>query len=164
MPLKINFDDAGDEPGWTALNDEVMGGISTGNAVVAGGRLRFAGALSLANNGGFASVRTKGRDFDLSGAGAVTMRVRGDGRRYQLRLATDARHRGIAVSFGAEFATQAGEWIEVRLPLGSLKATVRGSPVTEVKLNPSGVREIGLLIADKREGPFLLAVDWIAAG
>ena len=36
-------------------------------------------------------------------------------------------------------------------------ALLQGPP-----LDPAQVREIGLLIADKREGPFTLLVDWIA--
>ena len=162
MDTLLNFDNSPQEPRWVALNDGVMGGRSSGGAVVEGGQLQFRGELSLENNGGFASVRSVGRDFDLSGATAVVLRVRGDGRRYQLRLATDARYRDVAVSFGAEFGTRAGEWTEVRVPLKLLKTTVRGSVLQGPQIDPSQVREIGLLIADKREGAFALAVDWIA--
>lgn len=164
LPMRtlISFDNSSGEPRWVAVNDGVMGGRSMGGAVVADGQLQFSGELSLENNGGFASVRSVGVDFDLTGVTSVVLRVRGDGRRYQLRLATDARYRGIAVSFGAAFDTRAGEWAEVSVPLKSLKATVRGASVDGAVLDPSKVREIGLLIADKREGAFALAVDWIA--
>lgn len=157
----MNFDNTPQEPRWIAVNDGVMGGRSRGGPTVAAGLLEFTGHLSLENNGGFASVRSVGRDFDLSRATAIVLRVRGDGRRYQLRLATDARHRGIAVSYGAGFDTTAGEWAEVRVALASLQPTVRGSLVQGPPLDPSQVREIGLMIADKREGAFALSVDWI---
>ena len=162
MRTLIAFDRSPQEPRWVAVNDGVMGGRSNGGPNIADGQLAFTGDLSLANNGGFSSVRTVDRDFDLTDATAVVLRVRGDGRRYQLRLATDARHRGIAVSFGAEFATTAGEWIVVRVPLASLQASVRGSSLQGPPMDASQVREIGLLIGDKREGAFALAVDWIA--
>lgn len=162
MRTLMNFDNSPQEPRWIALNDGVMGGRSSGGPTVADGKLEFSGEISLANNGGFSSVRSVGRDFDLGGASAVVLRVRGDGRRYQLRLASDARYRGIAVSYGAGFDTTAGEWTEVRVPLASLEPTVRGSSLQGPPLNPSQVHEIGLLIADKREGAFALAVDWIA--
>lgn len=162
MNLIVNFDNGPDEPHWVSVNDGVMGGRSSGCSVVDGGQLHFSGELSLENNGGFASVRSEGRDFDLSDVNAVVLRLRGDGRSYQLRLATDARYRGMAVSFGAEFDTRADEWIEVRVPMSSLTATVRGSILKDAVIDPSRVREIGLLIADKREGAFALAVDWIA--
>ncbi len=162
MHILMNFDDSRQEPSWVAVNDGVMGGRSSGSPQVANGKLEFRGELSLANNGGFSSVRSVGREFNLAGASAVVLRVRGDGRRYQLRLVTDARYRGMPVSYGAGFDTTAGEWIEVRVPLASLEPTVRGSSLPGPPLNPSQVREIGLMIADKREGAFALAVDWIA--
>jgi NADH dehydrogenase [ubiquinone] 1 alpha subcomplex assembly factor 1 len=162
MRMLMNFDNSPQEPRWIAVNDGVMGGRSSGGPKIADGKLEFSGELSLANNGGFSSVRSVGRDFDLSGASAVVLRVRGDGRRYQLRLATDARYRGITVSYGAGFETTAGQWTEVHVPLASLQPMVRGSTLQGPALNRSQVREIGLLIADKREGAFALSVDWIA--
>ncbi len=162
MRMLMNFDDSPQEPRWVAVNDGVMGGRSSGSPQVANGKLEFSGELSLANNGGFSSVRSVGHDFDLGDASAIVLRVRGDGRRYQLRLATDARYRGMPVSYSAGFDTTAGEWSEVRVPLASLEPTVRGSSLPGPPLNRSQVREIGLMIADRREGAFALAVDWIA--
>ncbi len=162
MRILVEFDTAPGEPRWIAVNDGVMGGRSVGAPVLAGGQLQFSGALSLENNGGFASVRSVGRGFDLGDATAVVLRVRGDGRRYQLRLATNARYRGVAVSFGAGFDTRPNEWIEVRVPLASLQPTVRGTPLQGPRMDASQVTEIGLLIADKREGAFAMTVDWLA--
>lgn len=161
MTMLIRFDGDPAEPRWLAVNDGVMGGRSQGGPAIADGRLQFRGHLSLANNGGFASVRAAGRAFDFSGAAAVLLRVRGDGRPYQLRLATDARHRGIAVSYGGGFATRAGQWILVRVPLAALQPTARGRALDGPPFDPTRVREIGLLIADGREGAFALDVDWI---
>lgn len=67
-----------------------------------------------------------GRDFDLSGSIAVFLAVLGDGRGYQTQRPTDALYRGMPVSYGAGFDTTAGEWTEVRVPLASMKSTVRG--------------------------------------
>jgi monofunctional biosynthetic peptidoglycan transglycosylase len=161
MQTLMNFEAGTDEPRWVAVNDGVMGGRSRGGPEVAGGVLRFSGVLSLENNGGFSSARTLGRDFDFSGADALVLRVRGDGRRYQLRLATDASYRGITVSWGSEFPTVAGQWTEVRVPLAELRPSVRGVALQGPPMDPSRVRELGLLLGDKREGPFQLEVDWI---
>ena len=162
MQTLFDFEPGGDGPRWVAVNDGVMGGRSRGGPEIAAGKLRFAGVLSLENNGGFSSVRTVGRDFDLSGVEAVVLRVRGDGRSYQLRLATDARFRGITVSYGAAFATTAGEWTDVRVPLSALRPSAHGFALLGPPLAPAQVREFGLLIGDKREGAFELEVDWIA--
>ena len=161
MRLLVNFDNNPEEPHWIALNDGVMGGRSSGGPTISEGKLEFTGLLSLANNGGFSSVRSVGREFDLSDVAAVVISVRGDGRRYQLRLATDAHYREMPVSYGAGFDTAAGEWTEVRVPLDLLDPTVRGSRLQGPPLDRSHVLEIGLLIADKREGAFALTVDWI---
>lgn len=162
MTPLISFDADANEPRWVAVNDGVMGGRSRGGPEVKGGVLHFTGELSLANNGGFSSVRTVGRRYDFSGAQAVVLRVKGDGRAYQLRLATDATFRGITVSWGGEFATEAGRWTEVRVPLASLRPSAHGMQLQGPPMDPSQVREIGLLLGDKREGPFALEVDWIA--
>ena len=157
----MQFDGSASEPRWVAVNDGVMGGRSVGGPVLAEGQLRFRGELSLANNGGFSSIRTVGQRFDLGGATAMVLRVRGDGRPYQLRLSGAERFRGMAVSYGGEFATQAGQWIVVRVPLATLEPTVRGVKLQGPPIELSDVREIGLLIADKREAAFALDVDWI---
>lgn len=162
MQTLMQFDDGAGEPRWVAVNDGVMGGRSQGGPEVKGGALHFSGVLSLANNGGFSSVRTVGRNFDVTGAQAVVLRVKGDGRTYQLRLATDARFRGITVSWGGEFATVAGQWTEVRVPLATLRPSAHGMQLQGPPMDPSKVRELGLLVGDKREGPFALEVDWIA--
>lgn len=158
----MRFDGGPSEPQWIAVNDGVMGGRSRGAPALVDGTLHFTGVLSLANNGGFSSVRTLDRSFDLSNVTALVLRVRGDGRDYQLRLKTDATARGIAVSYGAPLSAPPADWTEVRVPLDHLRASVRGMTLDGPPFDPSRVREIGLLIGDQREGPFSLAVDWIA--
>jgi monofunctional biosynthetic peptidoglycan transglycosylase len=157
----MDFDPASNEPRWVAVNDGVMGGLSRGGPRLADGQLHFEGSLSLENNGGFSSVRTAGRRFDFSGKQSLVLRVMGDGRRYQLRLATDARFRGAAVSYGAEFATTAGRWTQVSIAFSDLSPSFRGYALAGPPIDLARVEEIGLLIGDKREGPFRLSVDWI---
>ncbi len=48
--------------------------------------MKFFGTLSLANNGGFASVRTKPKKFDLEKGDILVAKFRGDGREYTLNL------------------------------------------------------------------------------
>lgn len=157
----LDFENAEGSPKWFAVNDGVMGGLSKGGPETKDGSLHFTGVLSLENNGGFSSIRTDGR-YDFSGKKAMVMRVKGDGRKYQLRLATDARYRGSAVSYGAEFATEKGEWTEVKIPLGNLSPSWRGMKLDGPALDASKVEEIGILIGDKKAGAFALEVDWIS--
>ena len=160
----LNFEKAAAEPDWTAVNDGVMGGISTGGATMKDGVMRFSGTLSLENRGGFSSVRTRDAAFDLSGAKEIRLRVKGDGRTYQLRLASNARHRGSRISYGGEFQTKAGEWTEVSVILAKLVPSYRGEILDGPPLDLARIEEVGILIGDKKPGPFSLEVDWIKAG
>ena len=161
LPTSITEFDPAEGGAWRAVDDVVMGGIS-------GSRLRpsgtgtgiFEGAVSLANNGGFASVRRPIGPFDLRGHRGLALRVRGDGQRYRLRLRTDDRYDGVA--WQASFATQADEWRVVELPFDSFEPSYRGRrPPAAGPLDRSDVRQIGLMIADRQAGPFRLEIDWI---
>ena len=50
---------------WVVLNDTVMGGRSSASVEYVGEKTRFQGVVSLENNGGFASIRTRSA-IDLS--------------------------------------------------------------------------------------------------
>jgi len=67
--LLFDFDDRSAVDGWHAIDDRVMGGVScsrlrhdpAGHAV-------FEGEVSLAQNGGFASVRSEAGPLGMRGA------------------------------------------------------------------------------------------------
>jgi uncharacterized surface protein with fasciclin (FAS1) repeats len=148
--------------GWEVVNDGVMGGLSKGDIEFSDEEvMRFSGTLSLKNNGGFSTVRSREVNFDLSNDEGLLLRVRGDGRKYQARLASDATFRGMEVSFSAEFVTPKGEWVQVKLPFSSFEGSFRGMELPDVKLDLSQIRRIGLLLGDKVEGKFDIEVDWI---
>ena len=151
-----------DAQGWRVVDDGVMGGLSKGQIQVSEeGILKFSGKLSLDNNGGFSSLRTSDLKLDLSAAEGLLARVKGDGRTYQMRFSTDARYRGMEVSFMAEFQTKKDEWIEVQVPFQSFSGSFRGMSLAKEKFDPGKIRRMGLLLGDKKAGPFELQVDWI---
>jgi hypothetical protein len=148
---------------WFVVNDGVMGGISSSSMeVTAEGTGVFTGRLSLENNGGFASVRTVLASYDLSNFDGLVLHLRGDGRRYQVRLRTDDRFDGLA--YRAEFDTEPGTWTTVVLPFDTFVPTFRGYvPPNASPLDLGAIREFGLLIGDKREGAFRLEVQSVVA-
>jgi monofunctional biosynthetic peptidoglycan transglycosylase len=147
---------------WRIVDDGVMGGLSQGKREISkDGILRFFGTLSLANNGGFSSLRTEAVKLDLSGAEGLLLRVKGDGRTYQVRLTTDAEYQGREMSFQAGFPTEKDKWTEVKVPFACFVGTWRGMQLPDKILDPAKVRRLGLQLADKKEGPFQLRVDWI---
>jgi monofunctional biosynthetic peptidoglycan transglycosylase len=148
---------------WTIVNDGVMGGLSRSDLELTDQEtVLFTGYLSLDNNGGFASTRARFETLDLSDYGGVVVRVRGDGRTYQLRFRTDGSFDG--VSYTAEFGTAEGEWTEVELPFELFRPTFRGYvPRGSGPLDPSRIRQLGILLGDKKEGPFQLEIAWVKA-
>jgi hypothetical protein len=147
---------------WRPVHDGVMGGVSRGGiAATTEGTALFTGDLSLDNPGGFASVRRRIDGSALADQDGLALRVRGDGRSYQLRLRTDDRFDGAA--YRAEFPTEEGRWQTVRLPFASFEPTFRGRILRDAPpLAPGRVRQIAFMLADKQAGPFDLEIAWIA--
>lgn len=110
---------------WGAVDDVVMGGVSASNLQLLENSAVFAGNVSTANSGGFASVRTKNFEpaFNLSGYEGVEIRVKGDGQRYKLFLRTETKWDGVGYSYS--FDTIDNTWINVRIPFKDLVPVFR---------------------------------------
>lgn len=139
--------------GWYVLNDNVMGGRSEGDFALTSGGLAFSGSTNT-NGGGFSSIRTSEVDLDLSGYAGIRLRLKGDGRRYTWRLATDARWRGRQVGYWAEFETLENSWTTVDLPFSAFEPKFRGYMLDGPALDPARIAGMGLMIYDKRDGAF----------
>ncbi|WP_197440971.1 CIA30 family protein [Thalassoglobus neptunius] len=148
---------------WQTVNDGVMGGRSVGQfKITEDNTMQFFGTLSLENNGGFASVRTRATNLNLTEGEELILRVRGDGRRYSMNLYVPRRR--VAFSYRASFETKKDEWTEIRLPLDDFVATSFGRVVKNQKLDPTEVNGLGILLGDKKAGPFKLGVEWVKVG
>lgn len=156
-----NFTNEQEAQQWRSVDDVVMGGVSqSAFSVIPEGIGVFSGELSLENNGGFTSVRRNVEDIDFSGAKAILLRIKGDGRPYQLRLQTDTTSNSI--SYRAEFSTKVNEWIEVELPIEKFEPVFRGNIVEDAPaIAPIQIKQLGFLLADKQPGSFRLETDWI---
>ena len=149
---------------WRTVNDGVMGGESDGHVKITEAKtLEFTGKLSLANKGGFASVRSEAKPLRFQPGETLIAKLRGDGRDYFCNLHVPTFR--LAFSYRALFSTKAGEWIEVRIPWEKFQATSFGQPAPEVgPLDPTAVDSVGFLLSDKQAGPFKLEVEWIKVG
>lgn len=147
---------------WRIVDDRVMGGRSQGRmAITQDGVLKFSGMLSLENNGGFSSVRSGDIKLDLSEAEGLVLRVKGDGRRYEVHLTTPARPGGRGITFAGFLPTTEGNWTEVKIPFSEFQADFRGKRVVGVSFDPSEIRGVTLELVDKKAGAFEIQVDWI---
>ena len=158
-----DFSDPRATADWTAINDGVMGGVSSGGVrSTDDGTALFSGRLSLESNGGFSSIRSRPRRWDLGERSGIAIRIRGDGRAYKLNLRTDASFDGIV--YRVPFTTIEGDWQTLLISFEEFQASFRGRAVPEAPpLNPARITSFGVLISDKQEGPFRLEIAWIAA-
>ena len=153
----FSFDAPESVAGWRAIDDAVMGGVSSSAiSYVAKGGAVFSGTVSLANNGGFASVRSP--SFAVrAGGGAFRLTVCGDGKRYKFSVRTDAAFDG--VSYQAAFQPPPGEWVVVSLAATDFLPKWRGRIVNNApQFDPARAQQLGLLIADRQAGAFRLEV------
>ncbi|MDZ7790416.1 MAG: CIA30 family protein [Xanthomonadales bacterium] len=155
--LLLDFEDETNRK-WEIVNDGVMGGRSKGFVEIQSGRLRFHGEL-VTQGGGFTSVRTS-RSLDLSSYDGLEMRVRGNGRRFEVEVNDDHRYGWRSVSRRAPFETS-DEWQTVRVPFSALRATVFGRSVDVPTVKLAEIQRIGFYILDGKDGPFELEVDSI---
>ena len=140
---------------WYVVNDGVMGGRSQGNlSLDAEGYGLFSGRISLENNGGFSSIRYDCGSTGLDGYRYITLRVKGDGKRYQFRLKASQRE---YYSYIAYFQTN-GQWQEIKLPLESLYPVFRGRRLDLPNFNGKTFEEIGILIGNKEAETFELRI------
>ena len=159
--MKIDFDTSAEIRAWRAVNDGVMGGLSSGGPRFENGQMIFQGVINT-NGGGFSSVRSTVPKGALSNASGIRLRVRTDGRDYKLTLRSSAAWRGRRVSFQAPIPpSKAGEWTEVSVPFSDLRGTIFGRAVRGAEFDKDAVVELGIILADGRDGPFRLDVDWI---
>jgi len=147
--------------GWQAVNDGVMGGVSDGRFTITDEKtLEFFGTLSLENNGGFASVRTRPTTFDIRAGDTLVVRVKGDGREYVLNVYT--RSRRMAFSYRAPLPTTNGVWQDIEIPLADLIPTAFGRRVPGMgPVAPDQINGVGIMLSDKQPGAFRMNLEWI---
>ena len=140
---------------WLPLNDGVMGGVSSGGMIDIEDGMQFRGTLSLANNGGFSSVRHLVTE-DLSNSTGIRLTIRGDGRSYQFRIRQDGRFDGVA--WRQEFQTDGSVQMLV-LNYPDFVPVWRGRQVRDAgSIDSAQIQQLGFMIADKQPGDFSLSI------
>ncbi|MCX7183432.1 MAG: CIA30 family protein [Nitrosospira sp.] len=155
------FESASSVENWTAIDDAVMGGVSHSHfRYNISGYSVFEGFVSLEQNGGFASIRSCSLDLTSPRAVSCVIEVYGDGKRYKLNLVTDNSFDG--VKYQSAFDAPKNQWTLIKIPLSLFRPNFRGRLVSgSPPLDPTHLRQIGLMIADRQAGPFRLAIRYI---
>ena len=157
-----DFSSAEELKSWRTINDGVMGGLSQSEISHSEQSAIYKGTISLDNNGGFASTRTMPKDFQLEGYKGISLRLKGDGKKYQFRIRANSRFDG--VSYRNIFETKKDEWMTINLAFSDFVPTWRGRILKDVKaLDISEIQQIGFLIANKKAEDFQIEIDSIKA-
>ena len=141
---------------WQVVNDVVMGGCSQAKFILnKEGFGEFSGHVSLENNGGFSSVKYSLNPIDVDNYSKISIKLKGDTHRYQLRLKTSKTDRHSYVSY---FETS-GNWQDIEMDLMEFYPTYRGRPLQLSKYPGKLLEEMGFLIANKESQDFKLEIE-----
>ena len=158
--LLFDFTDPRAVDAWRAIDDRVMGGISRSRLRYdLAGHAVFEGEVSLEQNGGFASVRSSpdARGQLCATTCVIDVRRGGGGRQFKLSLLTDDGFD--SVNYQAGFALDTRDWQTICLPLTTFRASFRGRDMPgAAALDPARIRQVGLMIAARQIGPFVLDI------
>ncbi|MBJ31251.1 MAG: hypothetical protein CL466_07540 [Acidimicrobiaceae bacterium] len=149
-----------EDPKWIIVNDGVMGGRSRAQGVIEDSVLTWSGTI-VTIGGGFSSIRGP-VEGEFAGATSLTLRIRNDGRRYEL-LVEDAFSERARVTHYNPIETIAGGWQEVSVPLTEMEGRVFGNPVMAEPFVPELATQVGVILADGIDGEFQFEIDWIDA-
>lgn len=143
---------------WFIINDNVMGGVSRSKiSINEDGNAIFKGSVSLENNGGFCSARYNFNEISVRDYEKVTLRIKGDGKRYQFRIRAN---RDDYYSYITYFETS-GNWETIEIPLEKMYPVFRGRKLDMPDFSGDAIEEIAFLIGNKKEEKFQLEIDKI---
>lgn len=154
LPI-FEFNKTSNLTNWQVVNDGVMGGRSSGRFQLSEeGNGLFIGHISLANNGGFSSVRYQFKTLNVQSYTHLVLRIKGDGKKYQFRIKERASDQ---YSYITTFQTTA-DWETIQLTLSDMCPYFRGRKLNKPSFNQETIEEIGFLIGNKIAENFKLEI------
>ncbi len=144
---------------WRIVDDGVMGGISKSNLLMTSeGHGQFSGHVSLANNGGFASIQLNQSASIPNETQYIVLRVKGDGKQYEFRIKNDLYQ---SVSYVHPFKTS-GEWQNIQLAISDFYPQYFGQKLNRPNFSYKKIDQISFLISNKQEEDFKILIDNIS--
>jgi NADH dehydrogenase [ubiquinone] 1 alpha subcomplex assembly factor 1 len=154
----FDFNKSSDIKNWIVIDDVVMGGKSSGSFELnSDGYGVFVGDISLENNGGFSSVRYRFEKILINKSTKISIRIKGDGKKYQFRIKSNS---GDYYSYISSFSTT-GEWQEIEIPLKDMYPSFRGRKLDQPNFSNDTIEEVTFLIGNKNKEKFQLLIDKI---
>jgi hypothetical protein len=87
----------------------------------------------------------------------IVLKVKGDGKRYQLRLKSSIRDAHAYI----QYLTIPEDWVETRLPLKDFYPSFRGRKLSMPNFPQKNLEELGVLIANKKAESFSIKIKKI---
>jgi len=143
---------------WNVVDDVVMGGRSSGEMFLTkDGYGIFKGRVSLENNGGFSSVRYRFKSIKTDNFEKISIRMKGDGKTYQLRIKSNFYdYHQYVINFKTS-----QNWFTYEFPLDDLYPVFRGRKLDIPNFDSQEIIELGFLIGNKKPEEFELQIDQI---
>lgn len=170
--ILFNFKDFNMAKPWYGVNDTVMGGLSRSKLTISPlGYGVFSGHVSLANGGGFASVRCEFAQTNVAGFTGIYLELDSDsGKHFKVNL-KDADTPQSTVyqalmpapthqTFGVNGAS-AIHWQRIEIPFIDFHPQCRGKPIERAAIDVSRLTSIGLVIGEQQSGDFALKIKSI---
>jgi Complex I intermediate-associated protein 30 (CIA30) len=135
---------------WGAVDDVVMGGVSASGLKMSSNCAIFTGDISTENSGGFASIRTRNFEpaLDLSNYQGISVRVRGDGKRYKLFVRPGAQWDGLGYAYSFDTNSSMGNITNLRIPFSNLVPVMRAKTVPDAPpLDPSAIASLQIMLS-----------------
>ena len=154
----VIFDKDKNDQKWFITNDDVMGGISNSTMKIdESGFAIFSGKVSIDNNGGFAMTRLP-LDIKLNDQKSkIILMIDGDDKEYQLRIKSKKNQRYWFVQpFYAKKGLQ-----EIELSLKKFRPSFRGYQLNLENFSDNEIRELAILIGNKKNESFSLKIKKI---
>jgi len=154
----VVFDKENNSNNWYIVNDGVMGGVSTSKMNTdKTGKAIFSGEVSIENNGGFAMTRLPlDIRFDDKKSKLV-IRLKGDGKEYQFRIKSErSQYFWYVQSFQTSTKIE-----KIELPLSEFYASFRGRKLNLDNFSGTQIKEIAILIGNKKSEAFKLEIEKI---
>jgi NADH dehydrogenase [ubiquinone] 1 alpha subcomplex assembly factor 1 len=147
---------------WSVISDNVMGGITKSKLEYTENTMVLSGNISLANYGGFASVKTGFGQYDLSPYKGVKIRFKSTNQKFAFTL-EDKKNWTLPNFKGNFYSSKTDTWEETILYFKDFKEYRIGEP-TGNKLQDASLQNmvrLGIITTEKKEGPFSIEVDYI---
>lgn len=154
---KVLYNASLTQESWNIVDDVVMGGRSDGHFEDTETFGHFYGKVSLENNGGFSSARWPIASLNVMEYKHIVLKVKGDGKRYQLRLKSSIRDPHAYI----QYLTIPEDWVEIRLPLKDFYPSFRGRKLSMPNFPQKNLEELGVLIANKKAESFSIKIKKI---